>query len=290
MENKKNFEDFDIITDGKMVGVIKLSFNSWMFYFGIYNHKYFSFIPQYTVGCYNAVSQEDDFRLVTPEEKEVFIEDCKALGYPYDPYSKNFIGYRFNRKKDFLLATMPHYVPFHTMAGRTVEEQFMNECGDKMFWIFEGKTWTSLHTHFECSERDYIDVTSPDDWKYDIGDEWNGEELISWWDGNRYFHKLRLSDPVISSRVYWWYFASNCIKFNFYDVNNISDLDLVFSQKNFTNMGSMFIKYGMIDVNEIYMLCKEYFNYQRFGKLVRAIREKQDMEKKLKEKCEFDLL
>lgn len=282
------FKAFDIITNGKFVGVLTetvASISFFRFYFGIYNHKYFSFDSKYTTGPYG-VSDIEKFRLASDEEIAQFAEDCVALGYSYDVNTHNFNNYKFNKKADFLAIKMPHYIPFDSMSGRTIKEQVIDY--DKIFWIFDDNTWTYIRNSYDCENIESL--TLIEEKHYDVEDKWDGQEIIEWRDANSYFERAADTDIIAEhARCPWWYFASHCIKYyNFFDPQNIDELNEIFEKKEFTKMGAAFIKHGLIDETNIYTLCKEYFEHSMFNKLVSAIKKKQEAERVLNEQ-NFDL-
>ena len=275
------FDNYAIVTDGKFVYVnIKSNYIYGGKFFGIYNHKYFAFNPKYPVGCLNSVANEEDFRLATQEEIDMFLSDCKRFGYEYDINSNRFVNYKFGHKDGFMKMKMPHYVPFNSFKNRTVIAQFKY---DKfMYWIFADKTYTRIQDEIEVYES-----------KYDLEDDWDGEEIISMWDVHQDFHKLNPDQPVTHEREAWWYFISHCIKFDFYKCTDINELYKVFDEKNFTELGKNFIECGLLDVEDVKALAIEYFNSWLFSNLVTAISNKvrmqEEFEKKMKEINRFDI-
>lgn len=271
---------FDLITDGKFTGVVGTNFSStwWQWYFGIYNHQYFAFLPEYSVDTMDSVSKSTDFRKVTEKEKDEFLKDCEKLGHPYDPKSHEFIGYPLSRKKGFLSLQMPRYSSFGAMSGKTVKDQFIDN--GKLFWIFTDNTWTYIQTDYDIEDINFLQITSERDLIYDDGDSWPGERLITfWWDANRDFETTR-EDDIVMARTAWWYFANYCIEYNFYKPEN--DLSDVFKKKDFTKFGKKFIDAGLIKADELYLLAKEYQENRIFHELHCEIQRIQRQSKKSK--------
>lgn len=288
MSNKK-FNNYDIVTDGKFVYVrVQHKYMGGQMFFGVYNHKYFSFVPNYPVGCLNSVADEEDFRLATHEEVETFLSDCKRFGYEYDINTNRFVNYKFGNKSGFMTMKMPHYVPFNSFQNRKVIAQFKYDRW--MYWIFEDKTYTRLQIEYYDIEDEYLEVYNSE---YDMEDKWDGEEMINSWDGNRDFYNLDPEKPVIRERMAWWYFVSHCIKFNFYECTDINDLYKVFDEKNFTELGKNFIECGLLEIEDVKALAVEFFHNQVFKDLSMAIANKRrmqaDIEKKMKEINRFDI-
>lgn len=84
------FKDFDVVVNGKFVDMLITPYvrchhgvNEFEFYFGVYNHKYFSMCPSFTLDYYEASGSSDDFRLATNDEKTQFFEDCRSFGYEW---------------------------------------------------------------------------------------------------------------------------------------------------------------------------------------------------------------
>ena len=84
-DKKGLFKEFDVVVNGKFVVMLVAPYDSYRerngeceFYFGVYNHKYFSMCPRFTVDCYNASGSSEDFRLATDDEKKEFIDTGKV--------------------------------------------------------------------------------------------------------------------------------------------------------------------------------------------------------------------
>lgn len=284
----EKFDNYAIVTDGKFVYVnVKSNYMGGEKFFGIYNHKYFSFNPKYPVGCLNSVANEEDFRLATQEEIDTFLSDCKKFGYEYDINTNRFVNYKFGHKDGFMTMKMPHYVPFNSFKNRTVIAQFKYD--NFMYWIFADKTYTRIQVDF----YDIKDDVEFYDSKYDFEDDWDGRKIISLWTVNQDFRKLNPDQPVTHEREAWWYFITHCINFNFYKCTDINELYKVFDEKNFTELGKNFIECGLLDVDDVMALAIEYFNNCVFSDLVTAISNKikmqEEIEKKMKEINRFDI-
>ena len=88
IDKKGLFKEFDVVVNGKFVAVLIAPYknfqegaNEFEFYFGVYNHKYFSMSPRFALDCYNSCGSSEDFRLATVDEKDEFLEDCRSFGY-----------------------------------------------------------------------------------------------------------------------------------------------------------------------------------------------------------------
>ena len=97
IDKKGLFKEFDVVVNGKFVALLiapytrfRKEINEFNFYFGVYNHKYFSMSPKFTVDCYNACGVSEDFRLATDEEKDEFFNDWHAFGYDWDTNNNHF--------------------------------------------------------------------------------------------------------------------------------------------------------------------------------------------------------
>ena len=150
VDKKGLFKDFDVVVNGKFVAMLitpyeryRQGVNKFEFYFGVYNHKYFSMCPRFSLDCYMSCGSSEDFRLATDGEKKEFFEECCAFGYDWDIENHHFHHYNgvpcvLETKKQFLDMKLPRYVPLSKIGGHMVVEtlKFDNEDGD-MFFILE---------------------------------------------------------------------------------------------------------------------------------------------------------
>ena len=150
IDKKGLFKEFDVVVNGKFVAMLIAPYQRYMvganefeFYFGVYNHKYFSMSPKFTVDCYNACGVSEDFRLATEEERDEFFEDCRSFGYDWDIANRHFrpcngVPYILETKKQFLDMKLPRYIPLEKIGGHMVVEtlKFDNSTKD-MFFILE---------------------------------------------------------------------------------------------------------------------------------------------------------
>lgn len=265
-----NFENFAIITDGKFVGVWDSTIES--FYFGIYNHKYFSFQARYPVAGSDIII--DKFRKVTNDELVSFLTDCEKLGYAYNTVDHTFIDYPLNTLNDFYSYKLPKFVSHSSFVDKTCIDQV--RWHNYLIWIFSDNTYTMM----QVSSYDVGDsVDFYDD--YDNSDETPGEYLLNLWGHYSVWHKHSLDNIVSKNRHHWWYMVSNMLKFNFYKSNesSIEELDKSIDNGEFTELGNVFIKHNMIDKEFIRMLAHEYFNSMVFKELCSSIRKINDYKK-----------
>ena len=72
IDKKGLFKEFDVVVNGKFVAMLiapyarfRKEVNEFEFYFGVYNHKYFSMCPRFSLDCYMSCGSSEDFRLAT---------------------------------------------------------------------------------------------------------------------------------------------------------------------------------------------------------------------------------
>lgn len=277
-----NFDNFAIITDGKFVGVWDTDINS--FYFGIYNHKYFSFQARYAFYCTGVTI--DEFREVNGDEFMQFLNDCEKLGYAYNPVDHTFIDYPLSTYADFFNNKLPKFVSHSSFVGKTCIDQV--RWNDYLIWIFSDNTYTMMQVS-SYDAGDSVDFYN----SYDNSDKTPGEYIISLWGHYSVFDRISSDKIVSKNRHHWWYMVSNMLKFNFYKSNesSIEELDKYIDNDEFTELGNVFIKNNMIDKEFIRMLAHEYFHWHIFNELTNAIKKKYEYQKTLENMSNsFDII
>ena len=296
IDKKGLFKEFDVVVNGKFVAVLIAPYknfqeevNEFEFYFGIYNHKYFSMSPKFALDCYNSCGSSEDFRLATEEEKDEFLEDCRSFGYDWDIASNHFhhykgVPYVLETKKQFLDMKLPKYVPLSKIGGHMVVEtlKFDNSDGD-MFFILEDNCYSHLKTR-------YADGGPDDILELDCDERFVGEHLIYEFGdcGTGEINSLK-DDALIfgNARMCWWFLVEKVFDFPLgYNIdiepNDYSKL----SSDNYSEFGKMMMERGWVDERVIFQLAKEYIQHGWFDRLCVEISNIRRISKKVRQ---FDL-
>ena len=168
-DKKGLFKEFDVVVNGKFVAMLIAPYQRYMvganefeFYFGVYNHKYFSMCPKFDLDCYLSCGVSEDFRLATDDEKKEFFEDCRSFGYDWDIANRHFrpcngVSYILETKRQFLDMKLPRYIPLEKIGGHMVVEtlKFDNSTKD-LFFILEDNYYSHLQTLYEDGGPDDI--------------------------------------------------------------------------------------------------------------------------------------
>ena len=296
IDKKGLFRDFDVVVNGKFVAVLiapyknfQEEFNEFEFYFGVYNHKYFSMSPRFALDCYNSCGSSEDFRLATDDEKDEFLEDCRFFGYDWDIKNHHFrpcngVPYVLETKRHFLDMKLPKYVPLTKIGGHMVVEtiKFDNEDND-MFFILEDNCYSHLKTR-------YADGGPDDILELDCDERFVGEHLIYEFGdcGTGEFNSLK-DDVLIFGdvRMSWWYLVEKFFDFSLgYNIdiepNDYSKL----TSDNYSEFGKMMVDRGWVDEKVIFQLAKEYMEHGWFDRLCVEIANIRRISKKV---SQFDL-
>lgn len=299
IDKKGLFKEFDVVVNGKFVAMLiapytkfRQGVNEFEFYFGVYNHKYFSMHPKFTLDCYMSCGVSEDFRLATEEEKDEFFADCRAFGYDWDIASNHFHHYRgvpyvLETKKHFLDMKLPKYVPLSKIGGHMVVEtlKFDNSDGD-MFFVLEDNCYSYLQTRYEDGAPDDILMC-------DCDEHFNGEHLICEFSvsGTAGFNNLN-DDALIFGDVRepWWFFVDKFFDFSLgYNIdiepNDYSKL----SSDNYSEFGKMMVERGWVDERVIFQLAREYMQYGWFCRLCGEIANIRRIELEKKKSSIFEL-
>lgn len=299
VDKKGLFKEFDVVVNGKFVAMLiapytkfRQGVNEFDFYFGVYNHKYFSMHPKFTLDCYNACGVSEDFRIATEEEKDEFLADCRAFGYDWDTVSNHFhhykgVPYVLETKRQFLDMKLPRYVPLEKIGGHMVVEtlKFDNSDGD-MFFILENNYYSHLQTRYD-------DGAPYDILRYDSDERFVGEHLIYEFSvsGTNGFNNLN-DDALIFGDVRepWWYLVDQFFDFSLgYNIdiepNDYSKL----SSDNYSEFGKMMVERRWVDERVIYQLAMEYMQYGWFCRLCGEIANIRRIELEKKKSSQFEL-
>ena len=299
IDKKGLFKEFDVVVNGKFVAMLIAPYTKFRqgvdefdFYFGVYNHKYFSMSPKFTVDCYNACGVSEDFRLATDEEKDEFFEDCRAFGYDWDIASNHFHHYKgvlyvLETKKQFLAMKLPRYVPLRKIDGHmVVETRTLNNEDKDMFFILEDNCYSHLQTRYE-------DGVTDDILDYDFDESFNGEHLIyAFSDGITWRFDSLKDDALIFGdiRMCWWYLVDKFFDFSLgYNIdiepNDYSKL----SSDNYSEFGKMMVERRWVDEMIIFQLAREYMQYGWFCRLCGEIANIRRIEIESKKASQFEL-
>ena len=299
IDKKGLFKEFDVVVNGKFVAMLiapytrfRQGVNEFEFYFGVYNHKYFSMHPKFTLDCYMSCGVSEDFRLVSEEEKDEFFADCRALGYDWDTASNHFhhykgVPYVLESKKQFLDMKLPRYVPLSKIGGHMVVEtlKFDNSDGD-MFFILEDNYYSHLQTRYD-------DGAPYDILRYDDDERFVGEHFIHKFSvsGTNGFNNLN-DDALIFGDVRepWWFLIDKFFNFSLgYNIdiepNDYSKL----SSDNYSEFGKMMVERGWVDERVIFQLAREYMQYGWFCRLCGEIANIRRIELEKKKSSIFEL-
>ena len=299
IDKKGLFKEFDVVVNGKFVAMLiapytrfRQGVNEFEFYFGVYNHKYFSMHPKFTLDCYMSCGVSEDFRLVSEEEKDEFFADCRALGYDWDTASNHFhhykgVPYVLESKKQFLDMKLPRYVPLSKIGGHMVVEtlKFDNSDGD-MFFILEDNYYSHLQTRYD-------DGAPYDILRYDDDERFVGEHLIYEFSvsGTNGFNNLN-DDALIFGDVRepWWFLIDKFFNFSLgYNIdiepNDYSKL----SSDNYSEFGKMMVERRWVDERVIFQLAREYMQYGWFCRLCGEIANIRRIEIESKKNSQFEL-
>ena len=299
IDMKGLFKEFDVVVNGKFVVMLVTPYtrflqgvNKFEFYFGVYNHKYFSMSPKFTVDCYNACGVSEDFRLATDEEKDEFFEDCRAFGYDWDTASNHFrpcngVSYILETKKQFLEMKFPRYVPLSKIGGHMVVETVtLNNSNKDMFFMLEDNYYSHLQTRYE-------DGVTDDILEYDCDESFNGEHLIyAFSDGiTGGFDSLK-DDALIFGdiRKFWW-----CLVDKFFDFPLGYNIDIKpndyskLTPEHLSEFGKMMVEQRWVDERVIFQLAREYMQYGWFCRLCGEIANIRRIEIESKKASQFEL-
>ena len=277
IDKKGLFKEFDVVVNGKFVAMLiapyeryRQGVNKFEFYFGVYNHKYFSMCPKFSLDCYMSCGSSEDFRLATDGEKKEFFEECRAFGYDWDIENHHFRPYIgvpcvLETKKQFLDMKLPRYVPLNKIGGHMVVEtlKFDNEDGD-MFFILEDNYYSHLQTRYD-------DWGSIDILKYDCAERFSGEHLIYEYTlgGNSVFNSLN-NDALIFGdvRICWWYFVGQFFDFSLaYNIDSEPNDYSKLVPEHLSEFGKMMVERRWVDERVIFQLAREYMQYGWFCRL-----------------------
>ena len=299
IDKKGLFKEFDVVVNGKFVAMLiapytrfRQGVNEFEFYFGVYNHKYFSMHPKFTLDCYMSCGVSEDFRLATEEEKDEFLADCRAFGYDWDIASNHFhhykgVPYVLETKKQFLDMKLPKYVPLEKIGGHMVVEtlKFDNSDGD-MFFILENNCYSHLRTRYD-------DGAPYDILRYDDDERFVGEHFIHKFSvsGTAGFNNLN-DDALIFGDVRepWWFLGDQFFDFSLgYNIdiepNDYSKL----SSDNYSEFGKMMVERRWVDERVIFQLAREYMQYGWFCRLCGEIANIRRIELEKKKSSIFEL-
>ena len=299
IDKKGLFKEFDVVVNGKFVAMLiapyarfRKEVNEFEFYFGVYNHKYFSMCPKFTLDCYNSCGSSEDFRLATEDEKDEFFADCRAFGYNWDIDNNHFrhpvvMPYILETKRQFLDMKLPKYVPLNKIGGHMVVEtlKFDNSDGD-MYFILEDNCYSHLQTRYD-------DGAPYDILRYDGDERFVGEHLIYEFSvsGTNGFNNLN-DDALIFGDVRepWWYLVDQFFDFSLgYNIdiepNDYSKL----SSDNYSEFGKMMVERRWVDERVIFQLAREYMQYGWFSRLCGEIANIRRIELEKKKSSQFDL-
>ena len=300
-DKKGLFKEFDVVVNGKFVALLVAPYESYQgmygvfeFYFGVYNHKYFSMCPKFTVDCYNPCGSSEDFRLATDEEKNEFFNDCRSFGYDWDVENHHFLHNNMTHiletKKQFLDMKLPKYVPLSKIDGEIVLEilKFNNEDGD-MFFVLDDNYYSHIKTRYMvCNNSDctFIDIL-----KYECDESFDGHHLIEGLGGEDRFTNLKDDDLVFGvARLCWWFFVDKFFDFSLrYSTdtkpNDFSKLTL----EHLTEFGKMMIGQGWVDDKIIFQLAREYMQFGWFCSLCGELANIRRIELESKKNSIFEL-
>ena len=300
IDKKGLFKDFDIVVNGKFVAMLITPYvryhhgvNEFEFYFGVYNHKYFSMCPRFTVDYYDAAGSSEDFRLATDDEKNEFFNDCRSFGYDWDVenchFRPNNMTYILETKKQFLDIKLPKFIPLNKIGGHKVVDTLTFNNRDKdMFFILENNCYSHVKTHYVIEDRDYSSI---DFLRHELEESFDGQHLFDVYMREDKFTMLKDDDLIFGeARMCWWRFANKFFDFilpygNHSKPNDYSKLTL----EHLTEFGKMMIEQRWVDERVVYQLAMEYMQYGWFGSLCAEIANIRRIELEKKKSSQFDL-
>ena len=301
-DKKGLFKEFDVVVNGKFVVMLVAPYDSYRerngefeFYFGVYNHKYFSMCPKFTVDCYNACGSSEDFRLATDDEKKEFFEDCRSFGYEWDVKNHHFRYYNdkpyiLETKKQFLDMKLPKYVPLSKICGHKVLETLkLNNWGNDMFFILDDDSYSHIKTRYEVEDMDY---TSIDILANECEESFDGHHLIEGFIGEERFTNLKDDDLVFGeARMCWWFLVDKFFDFSLhYSTDDIKPNDYSkLSSDNYSEFGKMMVEQGFVDERMIFQLAREYMQYGWFCSLCGELANIRRIELESKKNSKFEL-
>ena len=299
VDKKGLFKEFDVVVNGKFVAMLIAPYQRYMvganefeFYFGVYNHKYFSISPKFSLDYYMSCGVSEDFRLATEEERDEFFEDCRSFGYDWDIANRHFrpcngVPYILETKRQFLDMKLPRYIPLENIGGHMVVETVkLNNNSKDMFFILEDNSYSHLQTLYEDGGPDDI-------LEYDCNERFVGEHLIYEFSfsGMSEFNRLNDNGLIFGDvRACWWYLADKFFDFSLgYNIeiepNDYSKL----SSDNYSEFGKMMVERRWVDERLIFQLAREYMEYGWFCRLCGEIANIRRVELETKKKSKFEL-
>ena len=301
IDKKGLFKQFDVVVNGKFVAMLITPYksyhhgvNEFEFYFGVYNHKYFSMCPRFTVDCYNASGSSEDFRLATDDEKKEFFNDCRSFGYDWDVVNNHFrhnnMTYILETKKQFLDIKLPKFIPLDKIGGHMVVDTLKFDNRDKdMFFILEDNCYSHVKTRYVIEDNNYSSV---DFLGYTPEECFDGQHLFDGYMRVDEFFTMLKDDTLIfgEARMCWWYFANKFFDFtlpygNHSKPNDYSKL----TPEHLTEFGKMMIEQRWVDERVIYQLAMEYMQYGWFNSLCAEIANIRRLELESKKNSVFEL-
>ena len=301
VDKKGLFKEFDVVVNGKFVALLVAPYESYQgmygvfeFYFGVYNHKYFSMCPKFGVDCYNPCGSSEDFRLATDDEKKEFFKDCRSFGYDWDVDNNHFrycdaAPHILETKKQFLDMKLPKYIPLSKIDGEIVLEilKFNNEDGD-MFFVLDDNYYSHIKTRYMvCNNSDctFIDIL-----KYECDESFDGHHLIEGLGGEVRFTNLKDDDLVFGvARLCWWFFVDKFFDFSLrYSDTKPNDFSKL-TPEHLSEFGKMMIGQGWVDDKVIFQLAREYMQFGWFCSLCGELANIRKIELETKKNSQFDL-
>ena len=304
VDKKGLFKDFDVVVNGKFVALLAAPYeryrqgvNEFEFYFGVYNHKYFSMCPNFTLDYYEATGSSDDFRLATDDEKKEFFNDCRSFGYDWDVDNNHFLHNSMTpileTKKQFLDMKLPKYIPLSKIGGHMVVDtiKFNNEHKD-MFFILENNCYSHVKTHYIIKDRNYSSI---DFLGYEREESFDGQHLFDVYMGVDKFimsFTMLKDDALIfgKARMCWWFFANKFFDFPLpYSTDSKPNDYSKLTPEHLSEFGKMMIEQKWIDERVIYQLAREYMQYGWFSSLCAKIVNIRRIEIESKNNSQFEL-
>ena len=301
IDKKGLFKEFDVVVNGKFVAMLispytrfRKEVNEFNFYFGVYNHKYFSMCPKFAVDCYNPCGSSEDFRLATDDEKKEFFKDCRSFGYDWDIENHHFrycdaAPHILETKKQFLDMKLPKYIPLSKIDGEIVLEilKFNNEDGD-MFFVLDDNYYSHIKTRYEVEDMDY---TSIDILANECEESFDGHHLIEGFIGEERFTNLKDDDLVFGeARMCWWFLVDNFFDFSLrYSTDTKPNDFSKLTPEHLTEFGKMMIGQGWVDDKVIFQLAREYMQFGWFCSLCGEIANIRRIELESKKNSMFEL-
>ena len=305
VDKKGLFKEFDVVVNGKFVALLVAPYeryrqgvNKFEFYFGVYNHKYFSMSPKFSLDCYMSCGSSEDFRLATDGEKKEFFEECRAFGYDWDIENHHFHHYNgvpcvLETKKQFLDMKLPKYIPLSKIGGHMVMDtiKFNNEHKD-MFFILENNCYSHVKTRYIIEDRNYSSV---DFLRYELEESFDGQHLFDVYMGVDKFimsFTMLKDDALIfgKARMCWWFFANKFFDFPLpYSTDNKPNDYSKLTPEHLSEFGKMMIEQKWIDERIIFQLAREYMQYGWFSSLCTEIANIRRIEIESKKNSQFEL-